>query len=161
MTAAVQELSTVQDARNMIAEMCRSDDLAAYGDSLCGPRLHGSTTTGGLEELPADRELKPLIHPALKPGCQAYTVHAPELGGLVGVMSLKEALEANLPVRARIGRHDQPELYIDQPLATSEVVDYVTIILEEEAGRWVVSTWHPGNPVALFSPHASVKTHNG
>ena len=166
----MSNITNIGDIIAILKKMECDDALKSHAATLVGPRTRGSTTTKGLNVLPSSRPLTQVFPDKLvaSPGCEYYTVLAPELEGRLGAIPLAAVEEQQLAFKSRKGVHGR-ELYIDLNPGEVELpsTDRITIIVGPQEGYadGVIFTWHPGAPLASASAPlcdlTAVKLHNG
>lgn len=146
-------------------------DLIKHAQTLLGPRTRGSVTSKSLDQMNPTIEMVEFQPPkgAGIPGCRYFQAEMQGIGGHMGAMSLKKALENGLQVSCRCGKHGY-ELFVDRGPEGVVMLptDTVTVVLgPDETGTMpeVVWTWHPGPVLASsrngLADETAVKIHNG
>ena len=137
-----------------------------YANSLRGPRTRGSITKNGLEDLPEDYIITLLEDQSLAmKGTAFFQGDHGNLNGKLGIMSLQQAVDVGLKVKARAGKHGT-ELYIDQEEAEMIPSKVITFIIATDGNtdgieKGGLITWYPGEPTPNLDTRVAVKIHNG
>jgi len=164
-------LNKIYDFKILLGEMVESpeEETRSHAKTLFGPRTRGSVTENGIDAIPNDREAVEFV-PTVGaiPVCKYYKVHAPEVKGRLGAVSLAEAESMGWDVKERDGSHGL-ELYRDVDVQDAEMpsCDDITIIVGPDEGSMesIIWTWHPGLPLGSLkdgrTPDTGVKVHNG
>jgi hypothetical protein len=159
--------NTIQDVIAFIKESGRED--------LFGPRTRGSTTEVGIETLPTDRsvvEFRPAVGAVAV--ARYFRVEAPELGGRVGAVALRDLPEELLgKIATRYTEEHGLEMFVDVAEADAELasVAYLTLIVgPNDEGALIPWTYFPGDALGAVSKKTwnegspgdmAIKLHNG
>lgn len=157
-----------------VSDLLKLIQVTGRADML-GPRTRGSTTKVGIETLPGDRaavEFRPAV--GAVPVARYFRVGAPELGGRVGAVALRDlAPELRGLIATRYGEEHGLEMFVDCAPEQAELapVDYLTFIVgPDDDGNIVPWTYFPGDALGAVSPKTwdtgtpgdmAVKLHNG
>lgn len=129
----------------------RNEQISNHAKTLCGPRLHGSTTSHGLNVLPDFLVIEEHKSETIKEGCECYKIS--RVSGYIdcqlGAVSVSQATTMGLKIEERDGVHGR-ELFGKSPFGLTVEMpscDDIYVIIGDYLGERVIFTWHPGAPL--------------
>jgi len=167
-------------AIHMMNLVSQNEKLRNHAKTLCGRRVHGSTTEVGLFDVGVvdpefDWELEDNEDGVVSSGCEAYTALVPMASNIGAVALSRLSTDELARVVERDGFHGK-ELFL--PVKSSgglvhtihewqamvdknATVSIITVIIGEFEGERAIFTWHPGLPlvpgVDRLNPNTAVK----